>query len=98
VVQAGTTSHQKTVERGVCRQWHQELKLISYRSILVGDQHCLGHLLLKVLLMMNHLESKQVTIKSDRCVQIGNRDTDMIKIEKARKPGSEIGGPSGHGH
>jgi hypothetical protein len=80
-VYTGSASHQEAVQRRVSGQGHQELKLISHWSVLAARQHDLGYLLVKVLLTMHYVQSKQVPVKAHRCVQIGYRDTDMIKTE-----------------
>jgi hypothetical protein len=38
-------------------------------------------LLVKVFLTMHHLQPKQVTVEADRCLQIRDGDTYMIKTE-----------------
>jgi hypothetical protein len=81
VVQAGSTSHQKSVEHRVLSQWHQQLELVARRSCITGRQHDLGNLLVQIVLAVHDLQPQLVTVEGDRFVQIRHRDTNMIKTE-----------------
>ena len=80
-MQARSTSHEKALERPVVGQGHHELKLAAARSRLERGQHQLRYLLVKVLLTMHHLQPEQVTVKTERSLQIRDCNSYMIKTE-----------------
>jgi hypothetical protein len=44
--------------------------------------------LVKIFLTVHHLQTKYVAVKTDCCVQVRNRDSDMIKTEQTRQQSS----------
>jgi len=98
VVQTGSASQQKALDRRVLGQGHHELKLVSRESGPGSCQHDLRDLLVKVVLTMYDLQPEHVSVEGDRGLQIGDRYADMIKTEQTREYRGELGGPASHAH